>query len=497
MTVGRRRSTGFAAAADDDHRRFLDNLERAGVGDRVRHVRRFSDAAHGEVDGAIDVLFIDGAHRYRPARADIRDWGRRVAPGGVLLIHDSFSSIGVTLAIGRELLAGRRFRYIGRARSLAIYHADLDGSPRVEAVQRSSPAVGDAVVRPQRADQGAAHCAPRRRRPPPDRRGARMAVLTGWGSTAPVVADVEELAPTALQRVGERGALVRGLGRSYGDAAQNSGGLVLRLPSSTVEVVLDSASGTVTVPAGVSLGELLRVVVPHGFFVAVLPGTMHVTVGGAIASDIHGKNHHRDGSFGNSVVSLRLLLADGSVVELGPERRPDLFWATVGGMGLTGIVLDATLRLLPIETSRMSVDTTRIADLDSLMAAMADSDHRYRYSVAWIDLVAKGAHLGRSVLTNADHATLDQLGRRMAEAPLRYEPRQLVTVPPVIPASGLLNHASVAAFNELWFRKSPRRKVGQVQPIGVLLLPARPGRAMEPVLRPQRTAAVPVRRAVR
>jgi len=121
---------GFAAAADDDHARFLDNLARAGVGGRVRHVRRFSADAHGEVDGAIDVLFIDGAHRYRPARADIRDWGRRVAPGGVLLIHDSFSSIGVTLAIGRELLAGRRFRYIGRARSLAVYHADLDGAPR-------------------------------------------------------------------------------------------------------------------------------------------------------------------------------------------------------------------------------------------------------------------------------------------------------------------------------------------------------------------------------
>ena len=116
---------GFAAAADDDHRCFVDNLARAGVGGRVRHVRRFSDDAHGEVDGAIDVLFIDGAHRYRPARADIRDWGRRVAPGGVLLIHDSFSSIGVTLAIGRELVPGRRFRYVGRSRSLTEYRADL------------------------------------------------------------------------------------------------------------------------------------------------------------------------------------------------------------------------------------------------------------------------------------------------------------------------------------------------------------------------------------
>lgn len=121
---------GFVAEADDDHRRFLDNLADAGVAERVRHVRRFSDQAHGEVEGSIEVLLIDGAHRYRPARRDIHDWGARVAPCGVLLIHDSFSSIGVTLAIGRELVAGKRFRYVGRARSLAVYHADLDGTGR-------------------------------------------------------------------------------------------------------------------------------------------------------------------------------------------------------------------------------------------------------------------------------------------------------------------------------------------------------------------------------
>ena len=101
---------------------------------------------------------------------------------------------------------------------------------------------------------------------------------------------------------------------------QNSGGLVLRLPAAAGDVLLDAAAGTVVVPAGLSLGELLHLVLPHGYFVSVLPGTMHVTVGGAIASDIHGKNHHRDGSFGSSVTSLRLLLADGSVVELGPDR---------------------------------------------------------------------------------------------------------------------------------------------------------------------------------
>ncbi|MGB8860049.1 MAG: class I SAM-dependent methyltransferase [Ilumatobacteraceae bacterium] len=119
---------GFEAAAATDHDVFNDNLAAAGVADRVRHVRAFSDAAHGEVSGELAVLYVDGAHRYAPARADIRDWGKRVAPGGTMLIHDSFSSVGVTLAIGRELMFGTRWRYVGRARSLTEYRADLDGT---------------------------------------------------------------------------------------------------------------------------------------------------------------------------------------------------------------------------------------------------------------------------------------------------------------------------------------------------------------------------------
>ena len=119
--------SGFESAAADDHTTFLANLDAAGVSDRVTHLRMFSDAALGEIDGPIDVLYVDGAHRYAPARADIRDWGRRVGAGGTLLIHDSFSSIGVTLAILRELAFGGRFRYVGRARSLTTYRADLSG----------------------------------------------------------------------------------------------------------------------------------------------------------------------------------------------------------------------------------------------------------------------------------------------------------------------------------------------------------------------------------
>jgi hypothetical protein len=122
---------GYVEEGTRDRAAFEANLVRAGVAGRVRHVASFSDAAHGDVDDPIDVLYIDGAHRYGPARADIRDWGRRVDDGGTMLIHDAFSSIGVTLAIGRELVAGRRFRYVGRSRSLAEYRADLSAGARL------------------------------------------------------------------------------------------------------------------------------------------------------------------------------------------------------------------------------------------------------------------------------------------------------------------------------------------------------------------------------
>jgi predicted O-methyltransferase YrrM len=126
---GPQEMAGFEQEADADHDAFIANLARAGVANRVTHLRMFSDAGLAEIDGAVDVLYIDGAHRFAPARADIRDWGARVANGGTMLIHDSFSSIGVTLAILRELVLGRRFRYVGRSRSLAIYRADLTGGP--------------------------------------------------------------------------------------------------------------------------------------------------------------------------------------------------------------------------------------------------------------------------------------------------------------------------------------------------------------------------------
>ena len=294
--------------------------------------------------------------------------------------------------------------------------------------------------------------------------------LTGWGLTGPGSARVARVSPSDLvdhvKDATDRGVIMRGMGRSYGDPAQNSGGRVISLASSANEAVIDTASATVTVSAGVSLDELLKVLVPRGFFVPVTPGTRFVTVGGAVASDIHGKNHHFEGSFGNHVRRLSLMLADGTVKDIGPDRDAGLFWATVGGMGLTGAILDVTFGLIPIETSRCIVNTVRCNNLEELLAEMSQGDDGYRYSVSWVDLLATGRHFGRSALWRGNHAKLSDLDARDSADPLAYEPRHLATVPSfVVPPPGYVNRFTSAVFNELWFRKEPRRKEGQIRNI--------------------------------
>lgn len=295
-------------------------------------------------------------------------------------------------------------------------------------------------------------------------------LLTGWGGTSPSTATLVpgDDAAAAVRAAGPRGLVARGLARSYGDAAQNGGGTVLDMTTHDRILRVDTETGLVEVEAGVSLDTLMRRLLPLGLFVPVSPGTRMVTVGGAIAADIHGKNHHVDGSFGQHVAWLDLLVADGSVRTLGPDDP--LFWATVAGMGLTGVILRAAVRMKKVETSYCVVDTERAADLDDLLDRMTTGDHRYTYSVAWIDCVAGGAQMGRSVLTRGWAARRDQLPRRRRARPLRFDPPQLLTAPPVFP-HGLLNRLTVASFNEVWFRRAPRERRGQIQGIAPFFHP--------------------------
>jgi decaprenylphospho-beta-D-ribofuranose 2-oxidase len=309
---------------------------------------------------------------------------------------------------------------------------------------------------------------------PPATVDATEAVFTGWGRTARVRAtsapllDAEQAA-SVVKAAGRRGVLARGLGRSYGDAAQNAGGTVLDATASTGILAFDVATGLITVRSGTSIGHLIRAVIPFGWFVPVTPGTRWVTVGGAIAADIHGKNHHRVGSWCQHVTSLRLLTADGSVRDIGPDHDAELFWATCAGMGLTGVILDATIRLIPVQTSWLRVDTDRAPDLETVMSLMADGDQEYEYSVAWIDLVATGRHLGRSVLARGGFANPDELGPRQRRWPLEIRDKERLRVPQL--PDRTLNSLSVRAFNELWYRKSPRRRRGELQTIGQFFHP--------------------------
>lgn len=294
--------------------------------------------------------------------------------------------------------------------------------------------------------------------------------LSGWGGTSASTArvarptDVEGLR-AELTSVGDRGLIARGLGRSYGDPAQNAGGTVLDLTEWDSILDIDSRAPSVRVQSGISLDRLLRALLPLGLWLPVVPGTRQVTVGGAIAADVHGKNHHADGSFGNHVSELELLLASGDIVSASPTgEHADLYWATIGGMGLTGVVLEATIELKEVETSYFVVDTERTANLTQLLAALENGDDDYTYSVAWFDTATTGASLGRGVITRGNAAlreTLDEDRRRSA---LEFAAPQRGRVPFELPL-GLVNRFTARAFNALWYAKSPRHRSGEIQDI--------------------------------
>jgi decaprenylphospho-beta-D-ribofuranose 2-oxidase len=295
-------------------------------------------------------------------------------------------------------------------------------------------------------------------------------LLTGWGRTNPSWATVwapastdqiaERLRDPGLLAGGDSGIIARGLGRSYGDAAQNAGGAVVLATGLDRVLEIDVDKGVVTCEAGVSIDTLMRVLIPLGWFPTVVPGTRYVTVGGAIASDIHGK--YRLGSFCDAVTRVSVATPASGVLTVGPHDQPEVFWATAGGMGLTGVITEATFGLQPVETSRMTVDTERATDVDDCMARMMADDSRYRYSVAWIDCLASGSALGRSVLTRGNHATLDEIRSRDRGTASDFSPSTRLRAPRWLP-NGLINPLSIRAFNEMWFHKASRQRRASVQ----------------------------------
>ncbi|MCM2412219.1 FAD-binding oxidoreductase [Streptomyces sp. RKAG290] len=300
--------------------------------------------------------------------------------------------------------------------------------------------------------------------------------LTGWGRTAPTTAvrfrprSYEEAAAT-VRGCGPRGSIARGLGRAHGDAAQNAGGSVLDMTALNRIRTIDAGAGLVVCDAGVSLHRLMEVLLPLGWFVPVTPDSRYVTVGGAIGSDVHGRNHRTAGSFSRHVAGFDLLTADGEVRTVRPGTP--LFDATAGGMGLTGVILSATLRLLPVATSLMSVDTERAADLDDLLARLTVGS-RSRYESAWIDLTSRGRATGRAVLTRGEHAPLDALPAHARRTPLSFRPSQLPAarslVPDLVPG-GMIGRTSAAVLAELRYRRAPRFRTGELQRISAFFHP--------------------------
>lgn len=276
--------------------------------------------------------------------------------------------------------------------------------------------------------------------------------VSNWGNYPQVDGKLYRVSDASqIERAlnGEESLIARGLGRCYGDSSLAPA--MLSMPSYNRISDFDPESGRITCEAGVSIEDLLDIFVPRGWFPPVTPGTKYITIGGAIASDVHGKNHHVDGSFCHHVESMRLMRADGTVVVCSRDDEGELFETTCGGMGLTGVILDATFRLKPIDTAYISEETVLARNLDDIMNVFEGSTS-WTYSVAWIDCLAKGENLGRSVMMRGEHASKDCLTADQRSEPLKPKRTMRLKVPFNLP-SFTLNNLTVTAFNHLIYKK--------------------------------------------
>lgn len=282
--------------------------------------------------------------------------------------------------------------------------------------------------------------------------------LSGWGR-APVVPG-EELRSEDLHAITRYVPLTRGLGRSYGDAALPAPG-DLRVAGSVLAdriLAFDPVTGVMTAEAGLSLDAVYHVMLPRGFYTPVTPGTRFVTLGGMVAADVHGKNHHRDGCFGQHVRSLTLRVADGRIVVCSPSESPDLFYATIGGMGLTGHILDVTFQLARVPSPWIEQETKKVPDIDRFIAALKDAAARWPMTMGWIDCLSRGRHMGRGVLFMGRWACADDAPKDFPDL------RAPIPVPFMLP-NFVLGYATARAFN-MGYYGVHRKTNGIVHPKG-------------------------------
>jgi len=280
--------------------------------------------------------------------------------------------------------------------------------------------------------------------------------LSGWGrypralSSVQIPKQASEIDLRSLPHV-----IARGLGRSYGNAAMLNQGLVVLTERLREQVSFNGSTGLLTAQAGMPLADVLTLFAPQGWFPPVVPGTKWVSLGGCVAADIHGKNHHRDGTFGCHVRALNLRLADGSQVRCTPEENKELFWATVGGMGLTGVITEVTLQLIKIETPWIISQHHQARDLDASLELLESDFIDDAYTVAWLDCLARGRSLGRSILIRGHHAQREELPAHLrSQEPRKTAPA--LSIPFDFPAF-VLNGITVATLNKAYYLRQGMR----------------------------------------
>ena len=250
----------------------------------------------------------------------------------------------------------------------------------------------------------------------------------------------------------------RGNGRCYGDAS---------LAAETINTLkydkilsFDTDKGIFECQSGITLDKILEVIVPKGWFLPVTPGTKFITVGGAVGSDVHGKNHHVDGSFSNHIIEMELVLSSGEITTCSLQWRPDLFEATCGGMGLTGMITRVKFWLKKIETSYIRQKQIKAGNLEEIIR-LFDEYKQYTYSVAWIDCLKKGKHFGRSILILGEHATVEELPEKYKGQPLKFPAQKQITFPFNLP-SWVLNRFTVKLFNFLYYGKNFKKEINNI-----------------------------------